>query len=67
MIKDEKLEKVCKDFSMLNEEQQEYLVFCRHSFLLKTQVIKVYLKTHRKQASLEYTLDESIKNLYTLY
>jgi len=26
MIQDEKLEKVCKDFSKLNEEQQDYIL-----------------------------------------
>ncbi|MDR2542815.1 MAG: hypothetical protein LBC80_05120 [Treponema sp.] len=26
MNKDERLEKVCKDFSMLNEEQQDYIL-----------------------------------------
>ncbi|MDR2543681.1 MAG: hypothetical protein LBC80_09595 [Treponema sp.] len=26
MDKDEKLEKVCRDFSMLNEEQQNYIL-----------------------------------------
>ena len=26
MNKDEKLEKICKDFSMLNEEQQDYIL-----------------------------------------
>ena len=26
MIQEEKLEKVCKDFSLLNEEQQDYIL-----------------------------------------
>jgi len=26
MNQDEKLEKVCKDFSLLNEEQQDYII-----------------------------------------
>jgi len=44
MIQDEKLEKVCNDFSKLNEEQKDYilgilqaLVFAQSSFNNETQ------------------------------
>jgi len=58
MIQDDKLEKVCNDFSKLNEEQKDYilgilqaLVFAKSSYNNEQQIDSVHASSAAPQAN----------------